>query len=189
MKSARIYANDFNKVIDATKNHVSTNCGVRKWQNFIKLEFSAQENKMTAIAVDGYRMSVETCVIDMCEEDFECYILPTVKLKNGCYARIDFYEDDEYVEITCNDFHFGYDQPEKSTLDWKKVLPKNEPTYKIGFNGNYLLQALQAAKVSLGGNFRKPVVLELRSPIEPILLKTNGGEDIKMVLPIRLKDD
>lgn len=36
--------------------------------------------------------------------------------------------------------------------------------------------------------FRNPVILEFRSNVEPILLRTNK-DDIKVVLPIRIKED
>ena len=50
------------------------------------------------------------------------------------------------------------------------------------------MSALQAAKALAGESFRQPVILEFRSNVEPILLRTNK-EDIKMVLPVRIKED
>lgn len=188
MKSARILSDDFNRVIEATRNFVGVETVLNKSKSFIKLEFSAANNKMTAIAVDGFRMSVESCVISDCEKNFEAYIRPAVKLKRGRFAVIELDEDSKEVNIRCDGFHFGYEQPEKSDFDWVKALPSTPVQYRIGFNGNYLLQALQAAKVSCGGNFRKPVVLEFRSPNEPMLIRTNNGEDIKLVMPIRLQE-
>lgn len=90
--------------------------------------------------------------------------------------------------MRCGGFSFGYQQPAPDEFNWEKVMPQSEVKYRIGFNGNYLLSALQAAKVSLGDSFRNPVVLEFRGPTEPILLRTNNA-DIKMVLPIRIKDE
>ena len=70
-----------------------------------------------------------------------------------------------------------------------KVLPKKDQLpFVTAICTNYLLSALQAAKVSADGSFRQPVILEFRSNIEPILLRTNK-EDIKMVLPVRIKED
>lgn len=42
--------------------------------------------------------------------------------------------------------------------------------------------------MAAGYDLRQPVILEFRSNIEPILLRTNK-EDIKMVLPVRIKED
>lgn len=186
MKSSKIFTNDFNRLIETTKNFVSVN-NSKKSFNFIKLEFHAKENKVTAIAVDGFRMSVENAIISDCEEDFVCYVKPNIKMPCGCFATITLDEETKEAIIKCNGFSFGYDQPNAEEFDWRKAIPKTEVKYKIGFNGNYLLQALQAAKASCGG-FRKPVILEFRSNLEPILLRTNN-EDIKMVLPVRFKED
>lgn len=82
---------------------------------------------------------------------------------------------------------FGYSQPEADKFLWREAIPADDPTLRLGFNGNYLLSALQAAKVSIGGSFKDPVVLEFRNNLTPVILRTNK-DDIKMVLPIRIKD-
>ena len=76
--------------------------------------------------------------------------------------------------------------PEDEFLDWEKVLPE-APTFKIGFNGNYLLSALKAAKVSAGNSFKSPIILEFRSQTDPVVIHTNK-DDVKMILPIRIKE-
>ena len=58
MKSAKIYTNDLNRLIAATKSFVSDN-DHRPCNQYIKLEFHAPDNQVVAMAVDGYRMSVE----------------------------------------------------------------------------------------------------------------------------------
>lgn len=186
MKSARIYTNDLNRLIAATKSFVSDSSHALCNQ-YIKLEFHAVENQVVAIAIDGYRMSVEHSVISDCEEDFVVFIKSNTKLPQKQYATISLTEDRKEAVIRCGGFSFGYIQPQDTGFDWKKVIPTSEVKYRIGFNGNYLLSALQAAKASLGDNFRQPVVLEFRRNNEPILLHTNK-EDIKMVLPICLKE-
>ena len=89
--------------------------------------------------------------------------------------------------IRCNGFVFGYQQPQGEFLDWERALPSSEVKLRIAFNGNYLLTALQAAKESAGASFRKPVYLEFRSNLEPVIIRTNK-EDIKMVLPVRIQE-
>ena len=181
--SAKIYTNDFNRIISATKAFVAKN-GTRKVHQYIKLEFNAENQRVTAIAVDGYRMSVEHSIISDCENDFIVYIKPTVALPKSQYAT--FSLDGNEAVVRCGGFMFGYEQPQAVEFDWQKAIPQGEPSLKIGFNGNYLLTALQAAKSSVGNSFRSPVVLEFRSPFDPVILKTNG-DDIKMVLPVRIK--
>lgn len=185
MKTARIYTNDFNRIIAATKSFISRNSH-RIAHQYIKLEFDAEHQQVTAIAVDGYRMSVEHAVVSDCEESFEVYVKSNIRLPAKQYAKFTL-ESDE-VMVRCGDFIFGYHQPKPEEFDWEKAIPTSDITYRIGFNGNYLLSALQAAKVSCGDSFKAPVVLEFRSPMEPILLRTNK-DDIKMVLPIRLKNE
>ena len=182
--SAKIYTNDFNRIISTTKAFVAKN-STKKTYQYIKLEFNAENQRVTAIAVDGYRMSVEHSIISDCENDFIVYIKPTVALPKSQYAT--FMLDGNEAVVRCGGFMFGYEQPDASDFDWQKAIPQGEPSFKIGLNGNYLLTAFQAAKASCGNSFRSPVVLEFRSPLKPLILKTNG-EDIKMVLPVRIQE-
>lgn len=190
MYLAQIKSDHFNKLMDATKKFISDRNSNRIMYTYVQLSFSAQNSTVTAVAVDGYRMSVEH-VVCYCEEDFTVYVKPNVKLPRGKEAVIELYKDElnsrNECLIRCGDFIFGYPQPEGEFLDWKHVLPKNDPVYRIGFNGDYLIRALQAAKVSLG-SFKGPVVLEFRAPNQPIILRTNTN-DIKMVLPIRINGE
>lgn len=184
-KCATMLSRDFNKLIDEVKDFVSKSA-TRKIHEYIKLEFKAEEKKVVAVAVDGYRLATAHASLLDCENDFVAYVRSGVKLagKDSC---VRFELSKKELVIRCDGFIFGYEQPEGVFLDWEKVIPQKEPTYKIAFNGDYMLAALKAAKISCGGIFRSHVVLEFRSNIEPIILRTNG-EDIKMVLPIRIKE-
>ena len=187
MKSARIYTNDLNRLIAATKSFVSDS-DHRPCYQYIKLEFHAKDNQVVAMAVDGFRMSVEHSVISDCEEDFVAFIKSNTKLPNKQYATISLTEDGKEAVIRCCGLSFGYTQPQDSGFEWENAIPTTDVKYRIGFNGNYPLYALQADKVSAGETFRQPVILEFRGNTEPILLRTNK-EDIKMVLHVRIKED
>lgn len=187
MKSARIYTNDLNRLIAATKSFVSDSNNRISFQ-YIKMEFHAAENKVVAIAVDGHRMSVEHSVISDCNEDFVAFLKSNTRLPQKQYATISLTEGGKEAIIRCGGFSFGYTQPQDSGFDWERAIPTGDVKYRIGFNGNYLLSALQAAKVSTGDSFKQTVILEFRGNTEPILLRTNK-EDIKMVLPIRIKEE
>lgn len=186
MMQARIYSDDFNRLVDATKAFVSTrDVKVRIFQKYIKLNFDAEHSRVTAVAVDGYRLSVEhaTCNAD---EDFYVYIKPTLKLPKGQYVTITL--DENEAVIRGADYSFGFYQPQTEEFDYEKVIPTTEKrVFRIGFNGNYLLDALKAAKVSSGDSLRKPVVIEFFGETAPALIRTNG-EDIKMVLPVRIME-
>ena len=80
MKSARIYTNDLNRLIAATKSFVSDS-DHRPCNQYIKLEFRAADNQVVAMAVDGYRMSVEHSIISDCTV---CNHLLDRRWERGC---------------------------------------------------------------------------------------------------------
>jgi DNA polymerase III sliding clamp (beta) subunit (PCNA family) len=186
---ALIKASDLKKLILSTYKFSSTdNC--KPVHCYIRLEFKKEFNLVTAIAVDGYKMPVEHSICSQVDEDFTAYIKSDIpKFKKDSYAIIEVKEHVCFISINGN--ISGYQQPDGEFLDWNKVLndvvDKN-PIYRIGFDGNALLAALQSAKSSVGNSFRQPVILEFRSPVEPILLRTNR-DDYKMVLPVHLKPE
>ena len=188
MKIAIMSTNVFNTIIAATKGAVSASNGRPMYKN-IRLEFRKKNKAVTAIATDGFRLFVEHATCCEVEEDFDCYIKPSVHLPRGNSMRLGLKERDKtesVVEIECLGCIFGFVQPVGAFLDWEKVLP-NEPTFRIGVNAEYLLSALQAAKASVGGAFKQPAILEFRGALGPITIKTTH-EDIKMVLPVRIRE-
>ncbi len=182
MKKASMTTGAFNRLIAATKAFCSK-ANRNPCYQYIRLEFHADADEVVAVAVDGFRLSVEHAVAHS-EEDFFVYVQSNIKLPN--YATVEFELVEDEVIIRCNGFIFGYKQPRGEFLDWQKVIPASDVQFRIGFNGDYLLSALQAAKVSAGGTYKTPVVLEFRTPLDPVVLRTNG-KDVKMVLPVRIK--
>lgn len=185
MKKASMSAGALNKILEATKAFQSKN-NTKKIYQYIRLEFHSELDEVVAIAVDGFRMSVEHAVATS-EEDFVVYVHGNVKLPKNSKVDIELVDDEAIFR--CDGYVFGYQQPDYNGeyLDWKKVIPESDPTFRIGFNGDYLLSALQAAKASVGGTYKTPVILEFRSPVEPVILRTNK-DDVKMVLPVRIKN-
>ena len=184
--TAKIFSNDFNRIIAATKGFVCAGpIPVPKPHKFIRLEFCTEDSSVAASAVDGYRISIEHAKCE-CDVDFTAYINAKTKLPRGMDATIEIVGEDAIIR--CGDFIYGCPQPDGEFLDVEKALPKGEITFQYGVNGNYLLSALQAAKVSCGGSFQKPVVLEFRGELEPVLLRTNEN-DIKMVPPVKINRD
>lgn len=183
MKKARMTTDVFNRLIDATKGFVQKT-GCKPIHQYIKLEFHSADDEVIAVAVDGHKMSVEHAVCKS-EEDFSVYVKSNIKLPRKTEVQIELDEDE--AVFRCGEFMFGFRQPIGEFLDWKNVLPTAEPSFRIGFNGEYLLKALEAARISVGGTYKTPVVLEFRTPLDPVIIRTNK-HDIKMVLPIRLKD-
>lgn len=177
---AEMNSNDFNRIISATKDFASES-DFRKIHKYIRLEFSAADSIVTAVALDGYKLSAEHSVCS-CDEDFVAYVNPNTHLPRNMDTSIELANGE--LIIRCGDLIFGCKQPSGEFLDWKSALPSGEPDFKIAFNGNYLLKALKAAKISCG-SFKEPVILEFRGPLMPVIIRTNR-EDIKMVLPVRI---
>lgn len=178
--TAKIFSNDFNRMITAVKAFV----GGRGPHEFVRLEFDAAESRVRAVACNGYCLAIEHAVCE-CDENAVIYVKPNMKLPKGVYISVE--KDGKDVTFRCRDFTFGYAQPLGDFIDYEKAVPK-EATFRIGFNGNYLLSALQAAKVSAGGTYKNPIILEFNGPTSPCVIRTNTS-DVKMVLPIRIKDE
>lgn len=183
MAKATMVSTDFNRIISAVKKFADTS--TNRIYRFVRLEFSATDSRVTAVAVDGFRVSVEHAMCSDCDEDF-CYVYKDIKFPKDLPISFDLCDGE--CAVKCGGMAFVYEQPDGIFLDWQKVIPNKEPTFRIGFNANYLLDALQSAKVSVGGVFKNPVVLEFTSPLEPVVIRTNK-DDVKIVLPIRLKQD
>lgn len=191
MKTARIYTDDLNRLIAATKSFMMPQSDRRDEYKYIKLEFDKESSIVTAIAVDGYRLSMEHAVISNCNDSFIAYLFnpPKFPAKEFATVELENFETYKTLVIRCNKVSFGFKQPGIiDPSDWKTYVPSVKPTFRIGFNANYLLDALKAAKASCGNAFNAPIVLEFTDPNAAVLIRTNKGEDIKLVLPIRLKD-
>ena len=182
MKKASMNTNAFNRLLEATKAFRSKATN-RLCTKYTRLEFHAATDEVIAVAVDGFRMSVEHALANS-DEDFFVYVQGTVKLPKDNIVSIELVDNEAIFRV--DGYMFGYQQPQGEFLDWEKVLPTGEPSFRIGFNGEYLLSALQAAKVSVGGTYKSPVILEFRTPLDPVIIRTNK-DDIKMVLPVRIK--
>ncbi len=175
-------------LINATKGFVSSS-DRRPIYQYIKIDIDAASGIATASAVDGYRLSVERTAC-MADESFTVYVkpqLPTGRAASMAVIRL----NGKYAYIEVGDGAVGYRQPEGEPFDYEEFISdieSKQAQFRIGFNGAYLLSALTAAKASVGGTFREPVVLEFRGPLSPVLLRT-GEANVKAVLPIRLKSD
>ena len=186
MKCAKIMTNDYNRMIEATKNFVNQNPKTHKSTEYIKLEFDSEKELVTAIAVEGRMMSVEHSVIYECSESFCAYIKGNLKLPANSGAVIELHETE--VVIRCNGFSIGFEQPEPFNFEWKDLIPQEDCQYSIKFNGNLLLKAIKAAKSSTGGSFRHPLTIEFRGKNNPCVVRTNET-DIKIVCPLRDRHD
>lgn len=183
MKTARMNSTDFNRIMAAVKDFTGI---VKPIFEYIKLELNADTNMITAVACNGFVLSAEHAVLEQCDENFECYVRHNIKFPNNNTLQIALDEDLRQSSLTCMDFSATYKQPEGKYLDWERIVPATPPEYSIAFNGNLLLDALKAAKISCGRSFKGPLIIEFREPTKPIVIRTNES-DIKLVLPMRMQ--
>lgn len=180
----------FNRIIESTKRFTAQN-ETKPIHMWIRLEFTKDPAQVKSIAVDGYKMSIESSLCLEVDQDFIVYVKPTIT-KAGRYEKfvsIELADNKAIVTYQQAETIAGFVQPKGEFLNWSKVLKDSEAkpaTYKIGVNGDHLLAALNGARSSVGNAFTKPIIFEFRSPIEPILLHTGDG-NVKMVLPVRTK--
>lgn len=127
MRLAIMDTNAFNTIIAAVKGAVSASISRPMYKN-IRLEFRKKNKAVTAIATDGVRLFVEHATCCEVEEDFDCYIKPSIRLPRGNSMRLELKERDKtesVVEIECLGCIFGFVQPVGAFLDWEKSCPMN----------------------------------------------------------------
>ena len=94
MRIAVMDTNVFNTIIAAVKGAVSTSVA-KPMYGHIRLEFRKENKAVTAIATDGFRLFVEHATCYEVEEDFDCYIKPSVRLPRGYTMRLELKERSE----------------------------------------------------------------------------------------------
>jgi DNA polymerase III sliding clamp (beta) subunit (PCNA family) len=184
---ASIYVAGLKRIIGARKAFVSVKSS-RPAQEYIRLRFSKEFKTVEATAIDGYRLSVEHAACGDIDEDFTAYIKPTIPAsKKTDMAVIEVRDGFCYIRI--NDNVTGYRQPQGEFVDGHTAVEQTTQKpheFRIGFNGNFLLSALQAAQISCGNSFKQPVIMEFRGQNDAVIIRTNK-DDIKFVLPVRIK--
>jgi len=155
-------AKDLKRIINATRRFVG-NCSDahRAIYQFIRLDFSKEFSSVTAVAVDGFRMSIEHAVCRSVDEDFTVYVKGDIP-KSSKYDLCTVWKQADYCYLRVNDMVIGNKQPSGEFLDYNATLQNstsNPPSFRISVNGDYMLTALQAAKISCGDIFKTPVVI------------------------------
>lgn len=187
MKKAIVETNDFNRLIAATKAFISKSDQRLTYQH-IRLDFSAKSATVTAAACDGYRLSVERAPAYDVEEDFTVYVRPCMKLPAKSVVVIELSDKDAILR--CNGNIMGCEQPDGEFLDYEKFFEKKPNAHRYGFNARFLLDAVAAARDSLGSKLSasNPIILEFTGPQDPAFIFTDNGKNMKMVLPVRIND-
>lgn len=184
---AIIQGKNFNKLIDATKLFVSKNINDH-FRTWIRIEFLKDKQGVKAIAIDGYKLSIENSYCDYVEDDFIIYVKPNIRKfhpKENLFIEL----DGKRAYIQENDDVIGFTQPtDASYFDYAKLLQdikEQEVLFKISFNSQFLIDALRSAKVG-SSDLNNMVTLEFRGNEKPVFIRTED-DNIKMILPIRTR--
>lgn len=194
---AIISAREFNRLVDATKKFIGKDSQNRPNYTYIRMEFTKGENegenKVLAVAVDGYRLSVESGTVFDLDESFTVYIKPNFRFPctrwpKESYCEITLNSGDQECIIRGGGFVYGYQQPTEpeNFLNWKTVVPDRECVFRYGINPDYLIAAVQAAAVRRVYN--EPIILEFYGENLPVVMRLGESSSFKLVLPVRLKD-
>lgn len=188
---AVIEANELKRIVDNTKRFVGVN---DKRMEYIRLEIDAEKKMIRAIALDGYKLSVEYAKIQDADESFLCYIKPVIPkiTRSTEHAVIDLSGD--RVLIQADESIMGYVQPSFDYYDVDKLI-KEETEKKIirtiGVNAKYLKDALVSAKDSMRS--RDIIKIDVRNPNEPLMIRSMGydglPENIKIILPVLINKE
>lgn len=181
---AIIRSSELKRIVKATAKFISKNEN-RPMLQYIKLEFNKEKMKVKAIAVDGYKASIEEASCMQLDEDFTAYIKPNLpSIGKNSYSTVEIVNDDCLINIEGR--ITGCTQPKGNFLDVVKIIKETTESpvsAKIAVNPEYLINALNSSKVSRGTQTREPVIIEFRGPAQPLILKDEYGT--RMVLPIR----
>lgn len=188
---AIIEANELKRIVDNTKRFVGVN---DKRMEYIRLEIDAEKKMIRAVALDGYKLSVEYAKIQDTDESFICYIKPVIPkiTRSTEHAVIELSGD--RVLIQADESIMGYVQPSFDYYDVDKLIKEEmekEIIRTIGVNAKYLKDALVSAKDSMRS--RDIIKIDVRNPNEPLMMRSMGydglPENIKIILPVLINKE
>lgn len=184
-------ANELKRIVDNTKRFVGVN---DKRMEYIRLEIDAEKKMIRAVALDGYKLSVEYAKIQDTDESFLCYIKPVIPkiTRSTEHAVIELSGD--RVLIQADESIMGYVQPSFDYYDVDKLIKEEmekEIIRTIGVNAKYLKDALVSAKDSMRS--RDIIKIDVRNPNEPLMMRSMGydglPENIKIILPVLINKE
>lgn len=185
----RMDAATFKQLINNAKKFLGV--GQPKMQ-YIYLEFT--DDQVTATALDGYRVSVETAKTLGTPEPFKCYIRPNIPKITGrdTYATLEL--DDNRLLVTVGDNITGFVQPEATgfynTEKFVEDAKADEPKASVWVDPKLLKEALESCNVV--NSWKSAVKLEISSnkkaPIKIWYGQRDAENNLKLVLPVNHPD-
>lgn len=187
---AIIDANDFKRIVDNTKHFTGFSSHLMQ---YIYLEIDAERMSIRAIALDGHRISVEYAKILEADESFKCFVkpmLPKITKRTRC-ATLELTEKRLLVEVEGT--ITGFVQPKGTYYPVDELIEdetKKEVIRTIGINAKYLKDALNS--INNGADTRKTIQIDVKNPIDPLIIKTKGyhglPENLKIILPVKINN-
>lgn len=191
MKACRIKVETFNHMIAGVKD-AADKADIREPLNYILMEVYNDIHKIKAVACDGYIMATEwadTVVHPDHDENFVFYVKPNMpkmpKHAGDVYVTLKESDGKTVACVECANQRIEIAQPEKTYIQYKKIIADAKPTTRVCFNIKYLLTVLKGIQAGSG---EKQVVLEFPDDgLRPVLARPyENPESVRLIMPIRL---
>lgn len=178
----------FKQMINNAKKFTNN---VQPIMQYIYLEFAGDQ--VTATALDGYRITMETAKTLGTPEPFNCYIRPNIPKITSQDTYVTLEMDNNRLLVTVGDNITGYVQPKDiqfyNTEKYIVDVKTDEPAASVWVSPKLLKEALESCNV-IGWN--NPVKLEISSvksrPIKIWYGQRDAENNLKLVLPVNYKD-
>ena len=150
------------------------------------IKFECSDGKLSAYAVDGYRIHSVTVHVDVTDGEKSFYFL----LKPFMAPKT----DSEFIpcELSEKEIMFNFGEQKitfklgtgiENFVDVHAAIPTKPAVYRIGFNPKYIADAAS----SLKSDSRTPIVMEFRNPLDPVMIYSDKDQsDFRAVMPVRL---
>lgn len=181
---ATILTDDLKRLINSTKQFIGTD-DRRPMLQWVELSFDKETMKATAVATNGFAMSVETAKCVELDENFKVYTRPHLPVKaKFMFATIEL--ADKRLIIDIGGRIGGDAQLVGEYLDWKTIIEGFEKgsvvVDDVLVNRVLLKKAVDSIPAS---EMRKPVMVQTRNNLNPLVIKTEYGN--RYILPCRKK--
>lgn len=185
----RMDAAAFKQLINNAKKFTSV---LQPRMQYIYLEFA--DTQVTATALDGYRVSVETAKTLGTPKPFNCFIRPNIPKITSHDTYVTLELDDNRLLVTVGDNITGYVQPKDTefynTKKFATDAKADEPKASVWVDPKLLKEALESCGVV--GGYKSAVKLEISSvkskPIKIWYGQRDAENNLKLVLPVNHTD-
>ena len=183
---AILKTSDLKRLIKATAKFISKD-GNKRMLQWIQFTFDKEKGTVKAVALDGYKLSIESAKCFDIDENFTAYIKPYLPV--GARAEVSTISlVDKNCLIDIDGRIAGFKQPEGDFFNYEKFIAETDqlPIVKeVFFSKSLIKDALESVEESIDFGWDLKICMQLRSGFEPVSIKTNSG--VRYVLPCRNK--